>query len=125
MRKDISLYVIIGGLLLAGHSFFAEKFPETGVNHFLIESQVFLFLLFLKVHLLTLFLSKKFNIYLGQLFLGFSVYKFIISGLFILLLQYIELYPISKSFVLTFMLSYFTYLVAEVVLLVNKLNEQS
>ena len=125
MRKEISLYIIIGGLLLVGHSFFAEKFPERGIEHFLIETQVFLFLLFLKVHLLTLFLSKKFNIYLGQLFLGFSVYKFIISGLFLLLLQYIELYPISKSFVLIFMVSYFTYLVTEVVLLINKLNEQN
>ena len=125
MRKDISLHIILGGLLLVGHSFFSEIFPEKGLERFLMEAQVFLFLLFLKGHLLTLFLSKKFNIYLGQLFLGFSVYKFIFSGLFILIIQRLEGPPISKSFILIFMFSYFTYLVAEVILLVKKLNQEA
>tara|TARA_B110000211_G_C14013655_1_gene524374 strand:- start:541 stop:918 length:378 start_codon:yes stop_codon:yes gene_type:complete len=124
MRKDISLYMILGGLLLVGHSFFAETFPERGLERFLIETQVFLFVLFLKGHLLTIFLSKKFNVYLGQVFLGFSVSKFVFAGLFILFIQELGGPPISKSFILVFVFSYFTYLTAEVILLVKKLNKE-
>lgn len=115
--------MILGGLLLVGHSFFAEQFPEKGLEEYLVISQVFLFLLFLKGHLLTIFLSKKFDIYLGQVFLGFSVSKFILAGLFILYLKRMGDLPLSKSYVLIFMFSYFTYLITEVFILLDKLKK--
>jgi hypothetical protein len=124
MQKDISIYMIIGGLLLVGHSFFAEIFPDRQLESYLVEGQVFLFLLFLKGHILTAFLSKKFDIYLGQVFLGFSVTKFVFAGLFFLYIQELGSIPLSKSFVLVFVFSYFTYLITEVILLVSVLNKE-
>lgn len=123
MKKAISIYMILGGLLLVGHSFFAEQFPDKGLGYYLLPSQIFLFVLFLKGHLFTVFLSKKFNLYLGQVFLGFSVSKFILAGLFMLYIKRFEDIPPSKSFVLFFMFSYFTYLLAEVLLVVKELNK--
>ena len=116
--------MILGGLLLVGHSFFAETFPERGLERFLIASQLFLFILFLNGHVLTVFLSNKFDIYLGQVFLGFSISKFVLSGLFILYIQSLGGAPISKSFILIFIFSYFTYLTTEVILLIKKLNKE-
>jgi hypothetical protein len=117
--------MILGGLLLVGHSFFADNFPGRELHHYVIQVQVFLFLLFLKGHILTEILSKKFGIYIGQVFLGFSVTKLIFAGLFILYIKRFEVFPVSKSYILLFMFSYFTYLLTEVVMLVGKLNKEA
>lgn len=124
MIRALSIYMILGGLLFGGHSFLAETFPENGLESYLLMAQTFLILLFIKGHLLTLFLSKKLNLLVGQVFLGFSVAKFIFAGMFILLLKKIGSEPISKSFILVYMFSYFTYLMVEVILVVKLAQEK-
>jgi|TARA_B110000261_G_C13073379_1_gene353100 hypothetical protein len=123
VRKNIAIYTVLGGLLLVVHSFFVIQFPERGLEHYFVVGQVFLLLLFLLGHISTVLLSSNFDIYLGQVFLGFSVFKFILTGLFILFLSKMGEFPLSKSYVLLFMFSYFIYLIVEVYILVGKLND--
>lgn len=115
--------MILGGLLFGGHSFLAEMFPDKGLEAYLLLSQTFLILLFIKGHLLTVFLSKKLNLLIGQVFLGFSVAKFIFAGLLIFLLKKTGAEPISKGFIIVYMFSYFSYLIVEVLLVVKAANK--
>lgn len=123
MTKALSIYMILGGLLFGGHSFLAEMFPDKGLEPYLLLSQTFLILLFIKGHLLTVFLSKKLNLLIGQVFLGFSVAKFIFAGLLIFLLKKTGAEPISKGFIIVYMFSYFSYLIVEVLLVVKAANK--
>lgn len=125
MTRALSIYMILGGLLFGGHSFLAESYPENGLADYLILAQTFLILLFIKSHLLTVFLSKKLNLLVGQVFLGFSVAKFIFAGMFIFLLKKTGEEPISKSFVAVYMFSYFTYLLVEVFLVLGEIQKDT
>lgn len=116
--------MVVSGLLIVGHSFLAEAYPESGLEVHLMKSQVFLFLLFLSGHILTVFLAKKMDMLYGMAFLGFSVVKFIFAGLLILLLKKMGDAELSKQFILVFMASYFSYLVADVFAIVRRVQKE-
>lgn len=124
MIKDITKYILIGGLLYGGHYFLATVFPDRGLTKYRDLSQVVLFLLFVKSHLFGFFLSKKFDVLPGQIFLGFSVFKLIVAGLFMMFLKMANDAPVSKSFTLVFMVAYFSYLIVDVVLMMKAVKEK-
>lgn len=112
------------GLLYGGHYFFAIYFPENGLSELRDAAQVFLFLLFLKSHLLSKFFGKKFEILPGQISLGFSVVKLIFAGSFIMVCKKLLGYNLSNSFILLFMGSYFLYQGLDVIILLKDLNKK-
>ena len=115
MIKDIVKYLILGGLLYGGHYFLSEMYPQRGLLSYKDVSQFILLLLFILSHILTVLISKKYNnVLLGQVFLGFSVFKLVSAGILIFVIKKISEDPISKSFILVFMGSYFLYLTLDV-----------
>lgn len=123
MIKSISNYIIVFGLLLVGHSFLHELFPEKGLGPLLYSSQIFLFLLFVKSHLLSLLIVKKTDTVPGMVFLGFSVVKFIFGGLFFVVIKLTTEIELNKAFVAIFILSYFTYLTMDVLTMIRKIEK--
>ena len=116
MIRDIIKYTILGGLLYGGHYFLNALYPERALGENMNKSHVLLFLLFVKSHFIGDLLHKKFDILIGQVFMGFSVFKMILLGLYIFFLKKTGINPISNSFILTFMGSYFIYLSMDVYL---------
>ena len=115
MIKDIVKYLILGGLLYGGHYILSEMYPQRGLLSYKDVSQFILLLLFILSHILTVLISKKYNnVLLGQVFLGFSVFKLVSAAILIFVIKKISDDPISKSFILVFMGSYFFYLTLDV-----------
>lgn len=116
MIRDFIRYTILGGLLYGGHYFLNIVYPERALGENMMKSHILLFLLFVQSHFIGDLLHKKFDILIGQVFMGFSVFKMILLGLYIFFLKKTGLNPISNSFILTFMASYFIYLSMDVYL---------
>lgn len=114
MIKDIVKYLILGGLLYGGHYILSEIYPQRGLHTYKDVSQFILLLLFLLSHILTVLFSKMYNVLIGQVFLGFTVFKLVSAGIFILIIKKMSEDPISISFILVFMVSYFFYLTLDV-----------
>ncbi len=123
MIKDLLRYFILGGLLYGGHYFLSQNLPYKGLSTYRDLSHSILFTIFLVSHVLTIFLSRKFKILPGQVFLGFSVLKLILAGVMILLFKKVGDYPIGKSFTLAFMASYFAYLTIDVWVMLDLLKK--
>jgi len=123
MIKDLLKYFILGGLLYGGHYFLSQNLPYQGLSTYRDISQFILFGIFVKSHVLTILLSRKFKILPGQVFLGFSVLKLILAGVMILLFKKLGDYPIGKSFTLVFMVSYFAYLAVDVWVMLDLLKK--
>lgn len=123
MIKDIIKFTLLGGLFLGGHYFLGLDNPQFGSTKLIVITQLLLLALFLKSYILTVVLSEKFKILKGQLFLGFSVVKFIFAGLFIFFLKKKGI-PVEKPFILMFMLSYFSYLALDVISLIKILKKE-
>ena len=82
----------------------------------IISSYMFLFgyafFIFTKTHLLVNYLSRKLDVYIGQLYLAFSVYKLIFTFFYFMLLK-IKTEHYTKPFLGIFMIIYFTLLIIE------------
>ena len=121
MIKDLLVFFVTIVVLALGF-YLVEHF--SGKN--LVESYPFLFgfLLFVyaKTHVLTLFLSDKLKLYIGQLYLIFTVYKFIFTSFYFLLLKK-KTFFYTKSFIAVFMLSYFVMLIVEYFLYKTRLEK--
>lgn len=124
MIKDLLKYSAIFGLLYGGHYFLSIYLPEKGLGELRDASQIFLFVLFVKSHVLTKFLSKKFDVLAGQVSLGFSVVKLIFAGSYIMICKKIGGYELSKAFILLFMGSYFVYQTLDVLVMMKYLKEK-
>lgn len=98
--------------------------PDKGLGELRDLSQIFLFLLFVKSHILTKFLSKKFDVLAGQVSLGFSVVKLIFAGSYMMICKKIGGYDLSKAFILLFMGSYFVYQTLDVLVMMRFLKEK-
>lgn len=122
MIKDILKYTLLFGLLYGGHYFLSINFPEKGLIELRDVAQVFLFLLFIKSHVLTKALSSKFDVLPGQVSLGFSVVKLVFAGSFILICKRLGGFEVSKAFILVFMSSYFIYQGLDVLILLKNLK---
>jgi hypothetical protein len=123
VRKDILNYIVVGGLLYGGHYFLSLKFIERGLVQNRDVSQIVLLFLFLISHCLTILLSKRFKVLLGQVFLGFSVFKLVFAGMFIFTIKKLSEDPMSKTFILVFMGCYFVYLTLDVFLVLRNVKQ--
>ena len=124
MIKDIVKFMILGGLLYGGHYFLSIYLPEKDLGELRDVSQIFLFILFIKSHVLTKFLSIKYNLLTGKVSLGFSIVKLIFAASFIIISKKIGDYEISKAFILLFMGSYFAYQTLDVLIMIRCLKEK-
>lgn len=70
------------------------------------------FFIFAKTHFLVNWLSKKLDTMIGQLYLGFSIYKLIFSFFYFMILK-VKTEYYDKPFLGVFMIIYFTLLIIE------------
>lgn len=124
MIKNILPFVLASIVLGGTHYSLAVLLPQYNLHDYFIKTQVILFLLFTKSHLLGLFLSTKFKVLPGQIFLGFSVFKLLFAGSYILILKRFGTYDVSKPFILIFMACYFAYLSIDVWLMIKEAKLQ-
>lgn len=122
MITDIIRYIVLSGLLYGGHYFLSYKYPDRGLVENREVVHVFMLVLFLTCHLLVRLISKRFNILLGQVFLGFSVVKLILSGVFMFVLMKVSEEVLSKTFIIITMTSYFSYLLLDVITMLGVIN---
>lgn len=125
MVKQTFPFVFIALLLTAMHYLLAKALPQLHLYDYFAKTHLILFLLFTKSHLLGIFLSKKFKVLPGQIFLGFSVFKLLFAGSYILILKRFGDYTVSKPFILVFMACYFIYLAVDVWLMVRQAKAHS
>jgi hypothetical protein len=111
MIKDLSVFFIVIALLILG--FYAL---ELMLDKNLVESYPFLFgflfFIYTKTHVLTIFLSKRLNVLVGQLYLIFTVYKFIFTSFFFLFLKHKTQFY-TKSYIAVFIFCYFVLMITE------------
>lgn len=121
MIKDLAIFFIVIALLVLG-AYALEQMLDKN----LVESYPFLFgflfFIYAKTHVLTLFLSKKFDLYIGQVYLGFTVYKFIFTSFYFLFLKHTTTIY-TKSFIIIFFASYFTLMIVEYLLYKSRLDK--
>ena len=60
---------------------------------------------------------------MGQVFLGFSVFKLVFAGLFIFTIKKLSEDSMSKTFIIVFMCSYFVYLILDVSLVLRNVKQ--
>lgn len=125
MIKDVFKYILVSGLLYGGHYFLSLIYPERGLVQNREVSHLVLLFLFLISHVFTIFLSRKFKVLMGQVFLGFSVFKLVFSGTFIFVFKKISEEPMSKTFIIVFMGSYFCYLILDVISVLRNVKQTS
>ena len=124
MIKDISKYLIAFGLLYGGHYFLSVLYPELNLLKYRDVTQLFLVVLALVSHFSNSLLSSKFKVLPGQVFLVFSVLKFILAGLYIFFLKKLLEFELSKAYILIFMAAYFCYLSIDVIILTKSINKK-